>query len=94
MIDSNASRNGERVFMSGVRTHPNATTTPPFSSTTDFLHPGQILSSVKRGAWEAAFWSVVIYSDSAGGWVGWRAASMDCRQQGVGTMSGRRSARV
>ena len=32
-------------------THPNATTTPPCSSTTDFLHPGQILSSVSN-AWE------------------------------------------
>ena len=40
-------KEGEEGGKNGRSTHPKATTTPPFSSMTDFLHPGQKRFSCK-----------------------------------------------
>ena len=66
--------------MKDMKTHPNATTTPPFSSTTDFLHPGQHLSSVSS-VW-AGWGSSVMYWAMGAGWGGGMAASIECEQLG------------
>ena len=53
----------------GLRTHPKATTTPPFSSMTDFLHPGQKRFSFKSagsGAAEPSAPKVYIVAGLAG----------------------------
>lgn len=47
-------RGKEEGGQNGRSTHPNATTTPPFSSMTDFLHPGQKRFSFKSAGSGAA----------------------------------------
>ena len=81
-------RRGGMKDMKDMKTHPNATTTPPFSSTTDFLHPGQYLSSVSSVCVGGV--SSVMYSAMGAGWGGGMAASIEWEQLGRrGSVKGR-----